>query len=218
MMWVYVTFGAIIVIAAVIFAAVNFEQQREVAMANATPTPGPNATASPIPIVAGVAMGVPAFPNPLHAAGHGGLPVDGIACETGEESMTLALHIHSHLAIFDNGRQLQVPALIGASLMPPPGCLYWIHTHDASGLIHIESPVLHPPGGGDFTLGMFFDIWGQPLSTTDVAGKRGRVTAYVNGMQWFADPRSIPLAAHQQITLEVGKTVLPPNYTFPPGV
>lgn len=218
MKWVYIAFGLILVVAVSVFAAVNFQQQRAVAVANQTPTPGPNASAAPIQIVSGVAMGAPAFPNPLKTNPHGGLPVDGIRCETGEESMALALHIHSHLAIFDNGKQLQVPALIGAAPVPPQGCLYWVHTHDGSGLIHIESPVLGPPGGGPFTLGMFFDIWGQPLSANDVAGKRGAVTAYVNGMRWYADPRSIPLAAHQQITLEVGKTVPPPNYAFPPGV
>jgi hypothetical protein len=215
--YVYIAFGAIIVIAVIAFAAVNLEQQHAVAVASATPTPGPNPTSSPITLVPGVAVGVPAFPSPLKMNVNRGLPVDGIICETGEEEMQLALHIHSHLAIFDNGKQLQVPALIGAAPVPPQGCLYWLHTHDATGIIHIESPVLGPPGGGPFTLGMVFDIWGEPLTSTDVAGLHGTVTAYVNGMRWNGDLRSIPLAAHQLITLEIGKQVPPPNYTFPPG-
>lgn len=221
MKYVYIGFGAAIVIAALAIGFVNYRinasQQAAFANATATPTPGPNATARPILLVAGQGLGVAAFPNPLRANPHGGAPVDGIICETGEEQMTLALHIHSHLAIFDNGTQLQVPALIGAAPVPPQGCLYWLHTHDGSGIIHVESPVLNPPGGGPFTLGMFFDVWGQPLSRDDVAGKTGPVTAYVNGSLWQGDLRAIPLLAHQEITLEVGKTVPPPNYTFPFG-
>ena len=215
MTFVYVAFAAIVVIIIAAFAIVNLQQQHEVAVANATPTPGPNATASPIQLVNNVAVGAPAFPNPMKADPRPGLPIDGITCLTAEQTV---LHIHSHLALFVNGRQLQIPAFIGIEPVLPQGCLYWLHTHDATGIIHIESPQLNAPGGGPFTLGMFFDIWGQPLTSTDVAGKRGQVTAFVNGLQWHGDPRQIPLGAHQQITLEVGKVVPPPNYTFPPGV
>lgn len=217
MTFVYIGFGALIVIAIAAFAIVNFQQQRAFAVATATPTPGPNASSSPTPIYNGEALGSPAFPNPLRANPHGGAPVDGITCETGEEQMQLALHIHIHLAIFDNGKQLQIPALIGAAPVPPQGCLYWIHTHDASGIIHLESPQLNPPNGGLFTLGMLFDVWGQPLTRNDVAGKIGPVTAYVNGALWTGDLRQIPFMEHQQVVLEVGKTVPPPNYSFPEG-
>ena len=65
---------------------------------------------------------------------------------------------------------------------------------------------------------MLFDIWGQPLDRTIVAGINGPVTAYVNGAQYDGDLRAIPLTAHQQITLEVGTPIVPPpNYVFPPG-
>ncbi len=215
MIVLYVVFGAIVVLIIAAFAVVNLQQQHEVAVANATPTPGPNASAPPIQLVTGVAVGAPAFSNPIKANPHLGLPVDGLTCLSTEQTV---LHIHSHLALFVNGKQLQVPAGVGIAPVAPQGCLYWLHTHDTTGIIHIESPQLNAPGGGPFTLGMFFDIWGQPLTADDVAGKRGNVTAFVNGVQWDGDPRAIPLGSHQEITLEVGKIVPPPNYTFPPGV
>ncbi|MFY9720772.1 MAG: hypothetical protein WAK16_14120, partial [Candidatus Cybelea sp.] len=98
------------------------------------------------------------------------------------------------------------------------GCLYWIHTHDGSGVIHLEAPDLAPPQGGPYTLGMLFDIWGQPLQPDDVAGLKGTVTTYVNGEKYAGDLRTIPLLSHQQIVLEIGTPVVPPpNYVLPAG-
>ena len=68
---------------------------------------------------------------------------------------------------------MQVPQYIGFAPNLAGGCLYWIHTHDASGIIHIEAPDINPPQGGPYTLGMLFDIWGQPLDRNNVAGLIG---------------------------------------------
>ena len=135
-----------------------------------------------------------------------GLPVDGIACG-GMEYATL--HIHPHLSIFINGKQIAIPQGIGfglGSAQNPQGCLYWIHTHDSSGIIHIEAPQIEAPVGGPYTLGMLFDIWGQPLTDSNVAGAKGPVTAFVNGTKYDGDLRAIPLNSHQEIMLEVGTT------------
>jgi hypothetical protein len=212
---IYIAFGAVVVIIIAVFAVINLQQQHEVAAAIATASPGPNASARPIQLANGVAVGALAFPDPLRVNPRDGSPVDGISCLASEQ---VTLHIHSHLALFVNGKQLQIPAHVGLAPVPPQGCLYWIHTHDASGIIHIEAPQVDAPNGGPYTLGIFFDIWGQPLTLNNVAGKHGPVTAYVNGTPWSGDPRDIPLRAHQEITLEVGKQVPPPNYTFPFGV
>src|SRR6185437_2852232 len=98
------------------------------------------------------------------------------------------------------------------------GCLYWIHAHDGSGIIHVEAPELGPPGGGPYTLGMFFDVWGQALTGSGVAGFKGPVTDYVNGAKYNGDLRVTPLRSHQEITLEVGTPLVPPPlYSWPPN-
>lgn len=185
--------------------------QAKLAAADATPTPGPNAKAKPVQITDGIGIGKAAFPKGDSPDGGNGAAVDGIKCETAEQ---VTLHVHAHLAIFQNGVQLQVPQFIGFE--PTGKCLYWLHTHDESGLIHVEAPDFTAPNGGPYTLGMFFDMWGETLSRTEVAGKKGPVTAFVNGAKYDGDLRAIQLGAHQQITLEVGTPVVaPPNYLFP---
>ncbi len=133
-----------------------------------------------------------------------GLPIDGIPCQSSEG---VRVHIHAQLQIFDHGKIVVVPAQIG---IPPAGtCLYWLHTHAANGVIHIESPVVRT-----FTLGQFFDIWGMPLGTDRAAGlnaPHGRTLRYdVNGAAWKGDPRSIPLRDHEQIVIQLG-----PPYATP---
>lgn len=128
----------------------------------------------------------------------GGLNVDGIECQGMEGAVE---HIHTHLQIFNRGRAVQIPAQVG---IPQGGsCLYWVHTHTPDGIIHIESPVTRT-----FTLGQFFDIWGEPLSRTQAAsaraahGKALRVT--VNGKTWTGDPAKIPLRDREEIVIQSG--------------
>lgn len=134
--------------------------------------------------------------------GHG-QAIDGIPCETREQ---LTYHVHAHLTVLDNGRPVSVPADVGR----PGGCIYWLHTHDDSGLVHVEAP-----SARGFTLGQFFDIWGQPLNRGNVAGHRGSVAAYVNQQPFTGDPRTIPLEDKESIVLEVGSADPPPaNFDF----
>ena len=151
-----------------------------------------------------------------------GKPVDGISCDTSEQ---LVFHIHAHLTVFVNGAARQVPAAIGIpgaqAQNTPTGpfvatgtCFYWLHTHAADGIIHIESPVHRT-----FTLGNLFDIWGQPLSKSQAGPARGPVTAIYNGRVYLGNPRDIPLEKHAQIQLQVGKPlVAPASITFPSGL
>jgi hypothetical protein len=148
--------------------------------------------------------------------------VDGIQCLGSEQ---LLFHIHAHLAIFVNGAARQVPfgvGIAGAQAQGTPqgpfvsngGCFYWLHSHAADGIIHIESPQQRT-----FTLGNYFDIWGQPLSPTQVGPAVGPVTAIYNGQRYLANPRDIPLNAHAQIQLEVGTPlVAPETVSFPNGL
>jgi hypothetical protein len=215
---VYIGIGIALIALVVGFAGFNWWQNRSVAQANATPTPGPNATAKAIQLANGAPIGAKFVKGkyPDTPQGGRGQTLDGVGCGTQEYA---TYHVHTHLALFYDGKQMQVPPYIGFAPSLAGGCLYWIHTHDATGIIHIEAPDINPPQGGPYTLGMFFDIWGQPLDRNNIAGFVGPVTAYVNGAKYDGDLRAIPLRAHQQVVLEVGTPVVPPpNYAFPVGV
>ena len=219
---IYIGLAVVVVLIIAGLALMRWNQQRIYAAAIATPTPGPSASGapSPVPLVDQTSIGkkmIATFKNGTDSptGGHG-QTIDGIQC-AGMEYATL--HVHPHLAIFYKGTQVVVPRLIGgAPTGNGGGCLYWIHTHDETGIIHIESPVIAPEGSSGFTLGMLFDIWGQPLTRDEVAGLKGPVTAFVNGTKYDGDLRLIDLKAHNQVTLEVGTPVVPPpNYVFPPN-
>ncbi|HEY7878203.1 MAG TPA: Ig-like domain-containing protein [Gemmatimonadaceae bacterium] len=160
-------------------------------------------------------IGTVTFPNGNTANGGQGSAVDTIPCGSGTD----AEHYHVHMSLIVNGQQMAIPLGIGImnaflrgdSLAIAGTCFYWLHSHDRTGIIHVEPAVT----GRTFTLGEYFDIWGEPLTTGNVAGNTGPVTVYVNGARYFGDPRAIQLAAHQEITLEVGTRVAPPTYTFP---
>jgi hypothetical protein len=141
-----------------------------------------------------------------------GAAVDGVKCAPIEQ---LAYHIHAHLQVYVNGQPRALPAAIGligpVSEQTPYGpfygaqqCYYWLHTHASDGVIHIESPTARV-----YTLANFFDEWRQPLSSAQVAGDKGKVTAFVNGKPWTKDPRTIPLIPHESIQLDVGSPVVP---------
>jgi hypothetical protein len=171
-------------------------------------SPGPLGPAGPEgpPLERGRDLAPAGAPTP-------GASVDGIACQGGEQ---VAFHIHARLTIFVDGKPVRVPAGVGIAdpQAQPTGrgpfvvggaCFAWLHTHAADGIVHIESPVQRT-----YTLGNFFDVWGQPLSRTRVGPARGRVTALFDGKVWRGSPRGIPLEAHAQIQLEVGRPLVAP--------
>jgi hypothetical protein len=149
--------------------------------------------------------------------------IDGITCQTREQVL---FHIHAHLTIFVHGAARRVPAGIG--IAPPyeveetsagpvvagAACFMWLHTHSADGVIHTESPIRRT-----YTLGDFFDIWGQRLDQRHVGPAHGPVTALFNGRVFTGNPRRIPLLAHAQIQLEVGNPLIAPEtISFPNGL
>ncbi len=150
-----------------------------------------------------------------------GATVNGIQCQSSEQAV---YHIHAHLAVFVDGAQRTIPYGIGipggtatqqAAGGPYAGsgtCFYWLHSHDQSGVIHIESPVQKL-----YTLGDYFAIWGQPLTAGQAGPAKGTLTVYVNGKQYTGDPRAITLNAHTLIQLDVGTNVSPQSFTFPSG-
>ena len=210
MVTLYIGLAIALVLIFAVFGGIRLKQNHDIAVANATPTPGPNASEKPINLANTLQIGKPSFPPGNTKGGGFGSPVDGIECATMEQQV---FHIHTQLSLFVKGKQIEIPRFIGMVPNANGGCLYWLHTHDASGVIHVESPEIR-----DFTLGNFFHVWGEDLSRTQVGPYSGPVTAYVNGGKYDGDLSAIPLRSHQEITLEVGMPlVTPPNYTFPPN-
>ena len=136
--------------------------------------------------------------------------IDGIACETNEGAVT---HTHAALKMYVNGQQSQIPTNIGVNTAS--SCLYALHTHATNNIIHVEAP-----DQKTYTLGQFFDIWGQPLNSTQVANNtsdasnkltfevfdaNGKLTSYTG------DPKSLPLADRETIVILYNSPAVQPT-------
>jgi hypothetical protein len=173
------------------------------------------------------------FDRPVPEIGRGGLyDVPSLGYRTaagrsvGDLLCTSPRHrtFGAHLEIFANRRDVVIPAGIGVA--PPRRrdgayvsggrCRYPLRTVEPTGLIEVED-------GRPLTLGDFFDVWGQPLTSRRVLGFRaGRgmsVAVFVNGRRRAGDPRSVPLEWHRAIVVEVGGYFPPTKkYLFPNGL
>lgn len=123
--------------------------------------------------------------------------INGVECQAIEST---TFHVHSHLDVFVDGKNQTLPAQIG--ILSSPHCLYWLHTHDTTGIIHVEAPQQK-----QFTLGQFMDIWKKTVPSSksffdSVSGKP--IKAYDNGTQFQGDYRNIELKSREQIVLAYG--------------
>jgi hypothetical protein len=79
---------------------------------------------------------------------------------------------------------------------------------------------VHGTAPGTFTLGQIFQIWGQPLSSADIAGLTSmpvRVFVVDNGVvtENTGDWSAIELTSHRTITIQVGTDIAEvPNVTW----
>jgi hypothetical protein len=123
-----------------------------------------------------------------------------------------AEHIHAHLDVYIKGKKAEVPAYIGIDYKAP--FITELHTHDTSGVIHIESPTITT-----FSLGQFFGEWGVKLTTRCIGPYCGPVHWWVNGKAQHGDPASHILHAHEEIVVAEGAApfVVPKKYAFPQG-
>jgi hypothetical protein len=143
-----------------------------------------------------------------------GQPVGNIQCNPGEQ---LATHYHANLQILYQGTPVPVPAQIGIQ----SSCFYWLHTHDDTGIIHVEAP--QSQASTKFTLGQFFQVWGQTLSSSQVATisvqKGQQVRTWVDGKPYKGDPNGIVLKKGEKIVIEIGPPwqTPPPDFTWPQG-
>ncbi len=131
--------------------------------------------------------------------------IDGIECNTSEFT---TLHIHAHLDFYVNGNHMTVPERIG---IVDNKCLYWLHTHDSSGVIHIESPKSE-----EFTLGQFIDVW-NATGDFPISGATPKI--FVNGQSVNTMLNDTPINKHDEIALVYGNvpTTIPSFYQFGPG-
>jgi hypothetical protein len=160
-----------------------------------------------------------------------GASIDGISCQ----AEMLNYHIHAHLTLYKDGKPVPLPPQVGIpyslAISGQHYCLYWLHTHDASGVIHIESPTPRL-----YTLGQFFDIWhdtslwdaqggiagpaGLAVDASFVnalkAAKPRDIHVFIDGKPVSSDYRSITLTKHKLITIEIGTPLKPPttHYDF----
>jgi hypothetical protein len=137
-------------------------------------------------------------------------PVPNVPCGPTE---VFIRHEHAHLTILIRGQIKTVPALIGITT----GQFCWLHTHDISGIIHIES--------GDnrtFTLADLFAVWRQPLSQTAIGGdgvaNGESIQVTVNQQPYTGAPETIVLRNREDIVLQIGPPFLTLQpFVWPPG-
>ncbi len=135
--------------------------------------------------------------------------IQGVRCDPTE---SIDFHIHAHLDVIVDGKSVTVPAGIG---IKPNECLYWLHTHNTSGVIHIEAPQ-----ETTFTLGQFIQIWDNTpsISPTFEGMMHGdkNFKVFVNGFEYKDGYDKIPLNAHDEIVIVSGSVppTLPQSYEF----
>jgi hypothetical protein len=124
----------------------------------------------------------------------------------------LVEHFHAHLDIFVDGKRVKLPQLIGIN--PGAGYLTELHTHDSSGVIHIEAQKQR-----DFTLGQFIAEWGVFLNQRCLGAYCDGLKWYVNGKQQTGNPAGLVLKSHQEIAFVLGKPpkTIPSRYKFQAG-
>ncbi|HEY7439873.1 MAG TPA: hypothetical protein VIC35_10815 [Acidimicrobiia bacterium] len=134
---------------------------------------------------------------------------------------TLNYHYHAHLDVIDGSSRVTLPQGLGFVIEDgQPEGLTSLHTHDTSGIVHIESPK-----NTKFTLGQVFTEWAVRLSKDCVGGLcsgNGKVVRFfVDGKEYTGDPQQLVLRGHQEIAIWYGPATAKPNvpgsYPFPDG-
>lgn len=193
-----------------------------VGAAVAAKKPRPIATA-PFTAPADVEFADTPPPWPLPANARPYIEAAGLSV-LGEEQ--LEVHYHAHLDVIDasagRSAKVTVPAGIGFEVSNGKVTgLTVLHTHDTSGIIHVESAEPTP-----YTLGQVFTEWGVALDATQVGGLHADGTnvlkAYVNGRSFTGDPATLKLQPHLEIALWYGPSTetpkVPKSYRFPNGL
>lgn len=130
--------------------------------------------------------------------------------------MATRFHIHAHLTVIIDGQEQTVPKNTGITAT----CMHSLHTHDDTGIIHIESPVKH-----DFTLAGFFHIWNTSFSATEIfdhtVSADKQLKLFVDGQEVTTAEKTV-MEDRKSYVIMYGdaKTPLTPpaNYQFPASI
>jgi hypothetical protein len=120
-------------------------------------------------------------------------------------------HTHSWLHIYDDGKKVTVPPNIGID--QATGAISPLHTHDTSGIIHMESDREF-----DFTLGQLMAIWGVKFSDSQIGSLKAKgdqkLQVYLNG-EVVKDPVNVIMPEKGNFVIGYGK---PGSYPTDPKV
>jgi hypothetical protein len=136
-------------------------------------------------------------------------PTTMSGAQMGGGNQAIIMHFHPHLNLIIDGKPVTVPSQIGIdpSLWKDHSLDHYgmqamsdgmsgmapLHTHDASGTIHVESNA-----NRNYTLGEFLNIWGG----LDTNGKTVKATADGKSVSGYKD---LILRDGEKINLQVGK-------------
>ena len=169
-----------------------------------------------LPLLAAAALGAP-VPTPIgvgplyHPPAHGPSAA-AVACR----AAPLRDGLRVHLELFAHKRVVIVPAGVGVrgatfrlGNIVGARCRAAAWTVDPTGVVRFDRP--------GTSLGTVFAVWGAPLSPARLAGFRGDVSVFVNGVRRDVDPRRLVLHDGDEIVLEVGGYIPPhESFRFPP--
>lgn len=191
---------------------------------SASPSPSAHYTAPPsvLPVPgATVTMSTAAAPWPAPVLLDNGQQSAAYIAAAGlpyAEEM-LAVHYHAHIDVLVDGKPVPVPLGLGyvATGSKVVG-LAPLHTHDDSGIIHIENDV-----PATFVLGQVFTEWGVRFTSSCLGayctGGGKELAVFVGGKRQSGDPTRIVLTKHEEIAVVYGTqeqmTKVPSSYSFP---
>jgi hypothetical protein len=119
-----------------------------------------------------------------------GLPAEGTT-----------MHEHADVQIFVHGTREPVPTDIGIDASK--GTIQSIHTHDDTGLVHLESSQSR-----EFTLGEFFGVWGVRFTPSCLGAYcnegNNRLQVFVDGDEVTGSPQDVQLNDQTVIVVTYG--------------
>lgn len=106
-------------------------------------------------------------------------------------------HTHAMLTITQDNKEIKVPANLGIT----SSCMHPLHTHDETGLIHMEYP-----RSIKYTLGDFFDLMGVVFDDKQIGSLRVQdgyvISVEKNSKVIRSSYRSIQLKDHDKIVIK----------------